>query len=132
MNKDQEKLDDQIDRFLQADEDGLKPRFSNANLAQEIFSKSHSDKRSNPVIPFLLAGLAACLVFAFLPRFSQTNDQGSSRTQSTKTQPVEPLLDSDKELLEDLLAMPQEVNGGEALPDESTFDLLVMLDQSFE
>jgi len=28
--------------------------------------------------------------------------------------------------------MPQEMNWGEALPDESTLDLMVMLDQSFE
>jgi len=132
MNKNPEKLDDQIDRFLQAEEDGLKPRFSNANLAREIFSKNHSDKGKNLLIPFLLVGLAACLVFAFLPRFSPTTDQGSSPTQGAQVQPVEPLLDSDKELLEDLLVMPQEMNWGEALPDESTFDLLVMLDQPFE
>ena len=52
--------------------------------------------------------------------------------QGAEVQPVEPLLDSDKELLEDLLVMPQEMNWGEALPDEATFDLLVMLDQTFE
>ena len=132
MNMDPEKLDDQIDRFLQAEEDGLKPRFSNTNLAREIFSKNHSDKGKNLLIPFLLAGLAACLVFAFLPRFSPKTDQESSPAQGAQVQSVEPLLDSDKELLEDLLAMPQEMNWEEALPDESTFDLLVMLDQPFE
>ena len=132
MNKNPKKLDDQIDRFLQAEEDGLKPSFSNANLAREIFSKNHSDKGKNLLIPFLLVGLAACLVFAFLSRFSPTTDQESSPTQGAQVQSVEPLLDSDKELLEDLLAMPQEMNWGEALPDESTFDLLVMLDQPFE
>ena len=133
MNKDQEKLDDQIDRFLQAEEDGLKPRFSNANLIREIFSKNHSDKGKNLLIFFSLAGLAACLAFAFLSHFTTpSSDSSDSLTQRSQVQSVEPLLDSDKELLEDLLAMPQEMNWGEALPDESTFDLLVMLDQPFE
>ena len=132
MNKNPEKLDDQIDRFLQAEEDGQKPRFSNATLAREIFSKNHSDKGKNLLIPFLLVGLAACLVFAFLTHFTSPSDSSDSLTQRPQVQPLEPLLDSDKELLENLLAMPQEMNWGEALPDESTFDLLVMLDQPFE
>ena len=132
MNKNPEKLDDQIDRFLQAEEDGLKPRFSNANLAREIFSENHSDKGRNLLILFSLVGLAACLVFAFLSHFTTPSDSSDSLTQRSQVQSVEPLLDSDKELLEDLLAMPQEMNWGEALPDESTFDLLVMLDQPFE
>ena len=62
----------------------------------------------------------------------RTCESDDSLTQRPLVQPVEPLLDSDKELLVDLLAMPQEMNWGEALPDESTLDLLVMLDQSFE
>ena len=132
MNKNPEKLDDQIDRFLQAEEDGLKPRFSNANLAREIFSKNHSDKGRNLLILFSLVGLAACLVFAFLSHFIPPSDSSDSLTQRSQVQTPELLLDSDKELLEDLLAMPQEMNWGEALPDESTFDLLVMLDQPFE
>jgi hypothetical protein len=132
MNKNSEKLDDQIDRFLQAEEDGLKPRFSNANLAREIFSKNHSDKGRNLLILFSLVGLAACLVFAFLSHFIPPSGSSDSLTQRSQVQTAELLLDSDKELLEDLLAMPQEMNWGEALPDESTFDLLVMLDQPFE
>ena len=132
MNKDPKKLDDQIDRFLQAEEDGLKPRFSNANLAREIFSGKHPDKGKNLLVPFSLVGLAACLAFAFLSHFATPSDSSDPLTQRPQVQPVEPLLDSDKELLENLLAMPQEMNWGEALPDESTFDLLVMLDQPFE
>ena len=132
MNKDPKKLDEQIDRFLQAEEDGLKPRFSNANLAREIFSGKHPDKGKNLLVTFSLVGLAACLAFAFLSHFTTPSASSDSLTQRPQVQPVELLLDSDKELLENLLAMPQEMNWGEALPDESTFDLLVMLDQPFE
>ena len=40
------------------------------------------------------------------------SESGDSSTQRPLVQPVEPLLDSDKELLVDLLAMPQEMNWG--------------------
>ena len=91
MNKNSEKLDDQIDRFLQAEEDGLKPRFSNANLAREIFSENHSDKGRNLLILFSLVGLAACLVFAFLSHFTTPSDSSDSLTQRSQVQSVEPL-----------------------------------------
>ena len=110
----------------------MKPGFSNENLAREIFSKNPADQRKNRLIPFFLVGLAACLVFAFLSHFIPPSGSSDSLTQRSQVQTAELLLDSDKELLEDLLAMPQEMNWGEALPDESTFDLLVMLDQPFE
>jgi hypothetical protein len=131
MNKDPEKLDDQIDRFLQAEEAALKPRFSNANLAREIFSKNPADQRKNRLIPFFLVGLAACIVFAFLSQFLQSGNSSEAVNQGDQPQTAE-LLDSDKQLLEELLAMPYEMNWGEALPDESTFDLLVLLDQPIE
>ena len=132
MNKKSEELDERIDRFLQAEEDGLRPNFSNANLARDIFSRNDSEKGRGRLIPFLIAGLAACVAFVLLSPFGALSESGDSLTQRPLVQPVEPLLDSDKELLVDLLAMPQEMNWGEALPDESTLDLLVMLDQSFE
>ena len=130
MNPD--KVDDQIDRFLQAEEDGLKPKFSNAKLASEVFACKRAEPRRGMILAFSLAGLAACVTFAFLSRFSPLADRRDSQMQGAQVRPVEPLLDSDKELLEDLLVMPQELNWGEALPDEATFDLLVMLDQPFE
>jgi len=132
MNKKPEEFDEQIDRFLQAEEDGLTPNFSNANLAREIFSLNNSEKGRSRLIPFLIAGLAACVAFVLLSPFGAPSELGDSLTSLPLVKPVEPLLDSDKELLVDLLAMPQEMNWGEALPDEATLDLLVMLDQSFE
>lgn len=132
MNKNPDKVDDQIDRFLQAEEDGLKPKFSNAKLASEVFACKRAEPRRGMILAFSLAGLAACVAFAFLWRVSPLADQRDARMHGAQVQSVEPLLDSDKELLEDLLVMPQEMNWGEALPDEATFDLLVMLDQPFE
>ena len=132
MNKKPEEFDEQIDRFLQAEEDGLTPNFSNANLAREIISLNNSEKGRSRLIPFLIAGLAACVAFVLLSPFGAPSELGDSLTSLPLVKPVEPLLDSDKELLVDLLAMPQEMNWGEALPDESTLDLMVMLDQSFE
>jgi hypothetical protein len=132
MNKKPEEFDEQIDRFLQAEEDGRTPNFSNANLAREIISLNNSEKGRSRLIPFLIAGLAACVAFVLLSPFGAPSELGDSLTSLPLVKPVEPLLDSDKELLVDLLAMPQEMNWGEALPDEATLDLLVMLDQSFE
>jgi len=132
MNKNPDKVDDQIDRFLQAEEDGLKPKFSNAKLASEVFACKRTEPRRGIILAFSLAGLAACVAFAFLLRFSPAGDPSDSLTQGVQVRSVEPLLDSDKELLEDLLVMPQEMNWVEALPDEATLDLLVMLDQPFE
>ncbi len=132
MNKNPDKREEQIERFLQAEEENLKPSFSNDDLASEILARNRPDRRRNRLIPFLLVGMAACLAFAFLSQFGQPSEPGESLTSESPRQSAEPLLDSDKELLEDLLVMPQEMNWGEALPDESTFDLLVMLDQPFE
>lgn len=132
MNKNPNKVDDRIDRFLQAEEDGLKPKFSNAKLASEVFACKRTEPRRGIILAFSLAGLAACVAFAFLSRFSPAGDPSDSLTQGVQVRSVEPLLDSDKELLEDLLVMPQEMNWVEALPDEATLDLLVMLDQPFE
>ena len=131
MNK-SETPDDQIDRFLQAKEDDLEPKFSNAQLASEVFACNRNVPRRSLLLPFSLVGLAACLAFAFLLDFNPAGDEGGSLTQGAQVNPVESLLDSDKELLEDFLVMPQEMNWGEALPDEATLDLLVMLDQPFE
>ena len=69
MNKKPEELDERIDRFLQAEEEGLNPNFSNANLARDIFSRNDSDKGRGRLIPFLISGLAACLAFALLSPF---------------------------------------------------------------
>lgn len=132
MNKNPERSDGQIDRFLQAEQADLKPRFSNASLAREIFSKNSADQRKNRLIPFFLVGLAACIVFAFISQFHQLGNSSEAFNQGNQSQTAEPLLDSDNQLLEDLLAMPHEMNWGEALPDESTFDLLVLLDQPIE
>ena len=132
MNKNPDKREEQIERFLQAEEENLKPSFSNDDLASEILARNRPDRRRNRLIPFLLVGMAACLAFAFLSRFGQPSEPGESLPSESPRQSAEPLLDSDKELLEDLLVMPQAMNWGEALPDESTLDLLVMLDQPFE
>ena len=132
MNIKPDKREERIERFLQAEEENLKPSFSNDDLASEILARNRPDRRRNRLIPFSLVGLAACLAFAFLSRFGQPSEPGESLTSESPRQSAEPLLDSDKELLEDLLVMPQEMNWGEALPDESTLDLLVMLDQPFE
>ena len=132
MNKNPDKVDDQIDRFLQAQDEGLKPKFSNAKLASEVFACKRAEPRSGIFLAFSLAELAACVTLAFLSPLSPLADRRDSLVQGAQVQPVEPLHDSDKELLEDLLVMPQELNWGEALQDEATFDLLVMLDQPFE
>jgi hypothetical protein len=131
MNIKPDKREERIERFLQAEEDNLKPNFSNDDLAKDILAGNRPDRRRNRLISFSLVGMAACLAFAFLS-FPQSRESGGSLTSESPRQSTELLLDSDKELLEDLLAMPQEMNWGEALPDESTLDLLVMLDQPFE
>ena len=132
MNIKPDKREERIERFLQAEEDNLKPNFSNDDLAREILEENRPNRRRKRLISFSLVGMAACLAFSFLSQFPQPSGSGGSLTSESPRQSTELLLDSDKELLEDLLVMPQEMNWGEALPDESTLDLLVMLDQPFE
>ena len=63
-----EELDERIDRFLQAEEEGLRPNFSNANLARDIFSRNDSEKGRGRLIPFCLQDWPhAWLSFSFRP-----------------------------------------------------------------
>ena len=128
MNKKPEELDERIDRFLQAEEEGLRPNFSNANLARDIFSRNDSEKGRGRLIPFLIA---VGRMRGFLSFALRADWIGRFLHPTPLVQPVEPLLDSDKELLVDLFAMPQEMNGG-SFAGRINLDLLVMLDQSFE
>ena len=129
MIKKPDKQEERIERFLQAGESETSSEFADARLAREILTHNEVDAPEKNLIRFAPVAMAACLLFALLLNFQNSK---SVHNEVVGVQSVEPLLDSDKELLEDLMSMPQEMNGGEALPDESTFDLLVMLDQPLE
>tara|TARA_E500000331_G_C16800597_1_gene516426 strand:+ start:154 stop:543 length:390 start_codon:yes stop_codon:yes gene_type:complete len=129
MNIKPDQQEERIERFLQAEESETRSAFTDARLAREILTDNEVDTPKKNLIRFVPLAMVACLLLVFsfnfqMPRFSPES--------VARVQPVEPLLDSDKELLEDLMALPQEMNWREALPDESTFDLLVMLDQPFD
>lgn len=121
--------EERIKRFLQAEESETKSAFTDARLAREILTHNEVDAPKKNLIRFVPLTMVACLLVVFTFNFQMPR---SSQESVARGQSVEPLFDSDKELLEDLMALPQEMNWGEALPDESTFDLLVMLDQPFE
>jgi hypothetical protein len=128
MKNNSDKLEEQVERFLQAEEIEGRPKFSDASLAREILTRNKVDAPKGNLLRFVLLGMAACLLIAFLSDFQMPTDGQESAVRIGRTQGSEPLLDSDKVLLEDLMAMPAEINWEKTLPDESTFDLLVMLD----
>ena len=129
MKDNSDKTEEQVECFLRTEESEARPRFEDAKLAREILMHNKVDGPKRTLLRFVPFAIAACLLIAFLFNFQMPNDSPEDVAQ---VQFPEPLLDSDKELLEDLLVMPQEMNWGEALPDESTLDLLVLLDQPLE
>ena len=90
---------------------------------------ANSDRRAGKLLPYVTLGLAACLALAFIPGFGPRDAAEESPTQDSI---AEYLKDSDKELLEDLMALPGEVGTMEVLPDSSTLDLLALLDSPLE
>jgi hypothetical protein len=129
MNIKPDQQEERIERFLQAEESETRSAFTDARLAREILTDNEVDAPKKNLIRFVPLAMVACLLLLLSFNFQMPR---SSPESVARVQSVEPLLDSDKELLEDLMALPQEMNWGEALPDESTFDLLVMLDQPFD
>ena len=129
MNIKPDQQEERIERFLQAEESETRSAFTDARLAREILTDNEVDAPKKNLIRFVPLAMVACLLIVFSFNFQMPR---SSQESVARVQSVEPLLDSDKELLEDLMGLPQEMNWGEALPDESTFDLLVMLDQPFD
>ena len=129
MNIKPDQQEERIERFLQAEESETRSAFTDTRLAREILTDNEVDAPKKNLIRFVPLAMVACLLLVFSFNFQMPR---SSPESVTRVQSVEPLLDSDKELLEDLMGLPQEMNWGEALPDESTFDLLVMLDQPFD
>jgi hypothetical protein len=129
MNIKPDQQEERIERFLQAEESETSSEFADERLAREILMHNEVDAPGKNLIRFVPLAMVACLLLVLLFNFENSKgvNEGFVMLQS-----VEPLLDSDKELLEDLMGLPQEMNWGEALPDESTFDLLVMLDQPFD
>ncbi|HAW99179.1 MAG TPA: hypothetical protein DCX67_11645 [Opitutae bacterium] len=131
MNKNTEEIEERIDRFLQAEENESFPAFQDAALAKDII-RNHQDgfpRVAGKMLPYVTLGLAACLAFAFLPDFGAGDAAEEFQMQDSI---AESLLDSDKELLEDLMALPVDVGTMEVLPDSSTLDLLALLDSPLE
>ena len=131
MNENTEEIEERIDRFLQAEENESSPAFEDAALARDII-RDHQDgfpRVAGKLLPYVTLGLAACLALAFLPDFGPGDAAEESPTQDSI---AESLLDSDKELLEDLIALPGEMGTMEVLPDSSTLDLLALLDSPLE
>ena len=131
MNENTEEIEERMDRFLQAEENESSPAFQDATLARDII-RDHQDgfpRVAGKLLPYVTLGLAACLALAFLPDFGPGDAAEESPTQDSI---AVSLLDSDKELLEDLMALRGEMGTMEVLPDSSTLDLLALLDSPLE
>ena len=101
MNENTEEIEERMDRFLQAEENESSPAFQDATLARDII-RDHQDgfpRVAGKLLPYVTLGLAACLALAFLPDFGPGDAAEESPTQDSI---AVSLLDSDKELLEDL------------------------------
>jgi hypothetical protein len=131
MNENTEEIEERMDRFLQAEENESSPAFQDATLARDII-RDHQDgfpRVAGKLLPYVTLGLAACLALAFLTDFGPGDAAEESPTQDSI---AVSLLDSDKELLEDLMALRGEMGTMEVLPDSSTLDLLALLDSPLE
>jgi hypothetical protein len=128
----EEELDRSIDQYL-SNKSALPREDFNESVIQRIEELPSFVETGRRTISFLLplsvTALAACLLFFLLPlpsgeypEVQQTQlilDQHEAGSQ---------LKESEKELIEDLMVVPEKWINNETLPDEQTYDLLVLLD----
>lgn len=81
------------------------------------------------LLPLSVTALAACLLFFFLPLPSDEDPEvQQSQYIPDQHETVSPLKEPEKELIEDLMVVPEKWINTETLPDEQTYELLVLLD----
>ena len=81
------------------------------------------------LLPLSVSALAACLLFFLLPPDSgKYPEVQQSQLIPDQQEAGSQLKDPEKELIEDLMVVPEKWINTETLPDEQTYELLVLLD----
>jgi hypothetical protein len=131
MRKEKE-LDRSIDQYL-SNKSALPREDFDELVMQRIDELPSSVETGRRTISFLLplsvTALAACILFFLLPpdsgEYPEVQDsQLIPKQHETASQLKEP----EKELIEDLMVVPEKWINTETFPDEQTYELLVLLD----
>ena len=131
MRKEKE-LDRSIDQYL-SNKSALPGEDFNELVIRRIEQLPTSVETGRRTISFLLplsvTALAACLLFFLWPLPSGEDPEvQQSQFIPDQHETGSPLKEPEKELIEDLMVVPEKWINTETLPDEQTYELLVLLD----
>ena len=131
MRKEKE-LDRSIDQYL-SNKSTLPREDFNELVIRRIEQLPTSVETGRRTISFLLplsvTALAACLLFFLLPLPSDEDPEvQQSQYIPDQHETGSPLKEPEKELIEDLMVVPEKWINTETLPDEQTYELLILLD----
>ena len=131
MKKEKE-IERVIEEYLTNKNAVLKEDFTETLLyeIEELEVKSEKQNRGvRYLIPVASLGFIACVLF-FSPLFSPKEEQAKDGNQVVfeNASAVPQLEEPEKIIIEDLMAIPEELNVPETFLSEQTYDLLVLLD----
>ncbi|MDG0964430.1 MAG: hypothetical protein P8O23_05170 [Opitutales bacterium] len=121
-----------IEDFLSNESASLSEEFTESLLVdiKKLNSENKSTNRGvSYFIPFVSFGVVFCALFFFTPLFDLevTVDEKDDIALESNSLPSY-LHEPEKIIIEDLMAIPQELNVSESFLSEQTYDLLVLLD----
>lgn len=127
--KDPEKV---IEDFLSNESASLSEEFTESLLV-DIKKLNLENKSANRgghyFIPFVSLGVAFCALLFFTPLFDLEVTVNEKENVALDSHSLPTYLhDSEKMIIEDLMAIPEELNVPESFLSEQTYDLLVLLD----
>ena len=121
-----------IEDFLSNESASLSEEFTESLLVdiKKLNSENKSTNRGvSYFIPFVSFGVVFCALFFFTPLFDlevTVNEKDDIALESNSLPSY--LHEPEKIIIEDLMAIPQELNVSESFLSEQTYDLLVLLD----
>ncbi len=128
----EKELDRSIDHYL-SNKSALPSKDFNDLVMREIEnlpSLMESERRKIPfLLPFSVTAFVACLLFILMPRNSKEYsgiEKSKVLLHQYDTSPQ--LKEPEKELIEELMVIPEKWIKTETFPDEQTYELLVLLD----
>jgi hypothetical protein len=127
MKKEKE-IERVIEEYLTNKNAVLKEDFTETLLyeIEELGVKSEKQNRGvRYLIPVASLGFVACVLF-FSPQEEQAKD--GSQVGFENASAIPQLEEPEKIIIEDLMAIPEELNVPETFLSEQTYDLLVLLD----
>ena len=130
MKKDNS-IDGDINEYLSNEKKSLNDDFTRnvLNQIKSIEKRPIQGKRKISLFPVIVFGFASCLLFFFIITSPNHDLVDSSMNKiSFDESRVTTLGESEQVMLEDLMALPDELDESSMLFIEETYDLLVLLD----